>query len=148
MIRIGIIFLALDIAGALAAAVSTSAALEFVRRLALALLTGNGDMHLKNWSLIYPGDGAVPSLAPVYDVLSTVPYIPTDSLALSLGGEKSFKGATAARWKAFANRARLPEAAVLRAVVDTAERVNACWWTLTERANVPDEVLKRMDAHV
>jgi len=137
-----------DIAVALAAAVSTSAALEFVRRLALAVMTGNGDMHLKNWSLIYPGDGAVPSLAPIYDVLSTVPYIPADSLALTLGGEKSFKGVNAARWKAFANRARLPEAAVLRAVVETAERVNACWWTLAERANMPDEVLKRMDAHV
>jgi len=137
-----------DIAGALAAAVSTSAALEFVRRLALAVITGNGDMHLKNWSLIYPGDGAAPSLAPIYDILSTVPYVPADSLALSLGGEKSFKGVNAARWKAFANRARLPEAAVLRAVVDTAERVNACWWTLAERANMPDEVLKRMDAHV
>ncbi len=137
-----------DIAAALAAAISTSAALEFVRRLALAVMTGNGDMHLKNWSLIYPGDGAAPSLAPVYDVLSTVPYFPGDSLALSLGGEKSFKGVNAARWKAFANRARLPEAAVLRAVVDTAERVNAHWWTLPERANMPDEVLKRMDAHV
>jgi len=137
-----------DIAGALAAAVSTSAALEFVRRLALAVITGNGDMHLKNWSLIYPGDGAAPSLAPVYDLLSTVPYVPADGLALSLGGEKSFKGLNAARWKAFANRARLPEAAVLRAVVDTAERVNACWWTLAERTNVPHEVLKRMDAHV
>lgn len=137
-----------DIAGALAAAVSTSAALEFVRRLALAVMTGNGDMHLKNWSLIYLGDGAAPSLAPVYDVLSTVPYIPGDSLALSLGGEKSFKGVNAARWKALANRARLPEAAVLRAVVDTAERVNAHWWTLPERATMPDEVLKRMDAHV
>jgi serine/threonine-protein kinase HipA len=137
-----------DIAGAVATAVSTSAALEFVRRLALAVITGNGDMHLKNWSLIYPGDGAIPALAPVYDVLSTVPYIPADSLALSLGGEKSFKAITAARWKTFANRARLPEAAVLKAVAETAERVNTCWWTLPERANMPGEVLKRMDAHM
>ncbi len=137
-----------DIAGAVAIAVSTSAALEFVRRLALAVITGNGDMHLKNWSLIYPGDGGTPALAPVYDLLSTVPYIPADSLALSLGGEKSFKAITAARWKTFANRARLPEAAVLKTVAETAERVNACWWTLPERANMPGEVLKRMDAHM
>lgn len=137
-----------DIAGAVATAVSPSAALEFVRRLALAVMTGNGDMHLKNWSLVYPGEGAAPTLAPVYDVLSTVPYIPADSLALSLGGEKSFKAITATRWKAFANRARLPEAAVLQAIADTAERVNAAWWTLAERANIPDEVLTRMDTHI
>src|SRR6202034_756927 len=62
-----------DIATALNTAISTQATLEFVRRLALAVLTGNGDMHLKNWSLIYPGAGDTPMLAPVYDVLSTVP---------------------------------------------------------------------------
>ena len=43
-----------DIAAALNAAVSSASALEFVRRLTLAVMTGNGDMHLKNWSLIYP----------------------------------------------------------------------------------------------
>ncbi|MDQ0323618.1 serine/threonine protein kinase HipA of HipAB toxin-antitoxin module [Pararhizobium capsulatum DSM 1112] len=36
-----------DIASALGAAVSSKAALEFVRRLALSAITGNGDMHLK-----------------------------------------------------------------------------------------------------
>ena len=30
------------------------------------------DMHLKNWSLIYRGNGDKPELAPIYDVLSTV----------------------------------------------------------------------------
>ncbi len=52
-----------DIAAALGVAVSSAAALEFVRRLALAVLTGNGDMHLKNWSLIYHGNGDKPALA-------------------------------------------------------------------------------------
>ena len=60
-----------DIAAALNVAVSTPLPLEFVRRLALAAIVGNGDMHLKNWSTIYPGDGRTPALAPVYDVLST-----------------------------------------------------------------------------
>nr|WP_303651307.1 HipA domain-containing protein [Asticcacaulis currens] len=137
-----------DIARAVAIARSTSPALEFVRRVAKAVMTGNGDMHLKNWSLIYPRDGAVPALAPVYDLLSTVPYIPADNLALSVGGERSFKAITAARWRTFANRARLAKVAVLQAVAETAWRGNASWWTLSERVNIPDEVLKRMDAHV
>lgn len=137
-----------DIAFALSVAVSIPAALEFVRRLALTVITGNGDMHLKNWSLIYRGDGSAPELSPVYDMLSTVPYIPADSMALSLGGEKSFKGLSAPRWKAFANRAKLPEAAVLSAVAETAVLVNEHWWSLPERSVVPDKVLERIDAHV
>ncbi|TYR35645.1 type II toxin-antitoxin system HipA family toxin [Mesorhizobium microcysteis] len=137
-----------DIAAALSAAISPRAALEFVRRLALTAITGNGDMHLKNWSLIYPGDGDKPDLAPVYDVLSTVPYIRADAMALSLGGERSFKALAAPRWKAFANRARLPEPAVLKAVMETVERVNDHWWGLPERTVVPGKVLQRIDDHV
>lgn len=137
-----------DIAAALNVAVSSAAALEFVRRLALAAITGNGDMHLKNWSLIYREAGDTPQLAPVYDVLSTVPYIPADAMALSLAGERPFKAMTVQRWKAFSNRARLPEAAVLRAVSDTVERVNELWWSLPERQVVPKKVLERVDRHV
>ncbi|WIC88494.1 HipA domain-containing protein (plasmid) [Agrobacterium tumefaciens] len=137
-----------DIAVAIGIAVSSAAALEFVRRLALAVLTGNGDMHLKNWSLIYYGKGNKPALAPVYDVLSTVPYIPSDTMALSLAGERPFKALNAQRWKVFAHRARLPEAAVLKAVTETVERVNQSWWSLPERAVLPDRVLERIDAHI
>lgn len=137
-----------DIASALSAAISPTAALEFVSRLALVVITGNGDMHLKNWSLIYRGNGDKPELAPIYDVLSTVPYIPADSMALSLGGERSFKALAAPRWKAFANRARLPEPAVLKTVTKVVERVNEHWWSLPERAVIPEKVLERIDEHV
>lgn len=137
-----------DIAAVLNVAVSSAAALEFVRRLTLAVLTGNGDMHLKNWSVIYPGDGNSPAIAPVYDVLSTVPYIPADAMALSLGGERAFKAFQAPRWRSFANRARLPEPATLKAVMETVELVNQHWWTLPERDVVPKNVLERIDAHV
>jgi serine/threonine-protein kinase HipA len=137
-----------DVAAAVNAAVSPAAALEFVRRLALAVVTGNGDMHLKNWSLIYRDEGSTPGLAPIYDVLSTIPYILTDSMALSLGGERSFKALLAPRWKSFANRARLPEPAVLQAVVETVALVNERWWQLPERDIVPATVLERIDAHV
>lgn len=137
-----------DIAAALGVAISPPAALEFVRRLVLAVITGNADMHLKNWSLIYPEDGNLPALAPIHDVLSTVPYLPADTLALSLGGERSFKALTADRWKIFANRARLPEPAVLEAVVETVALVRAHWWQLPEREVVPLNVLERIDAHV
>ncbi|MGY4335034.1 serine/threonine protein kinase HipA of HipAB toxin-antitoxin module [Bradyrhizobium sp. LB7.2] len=137
-----------NIAAALNSGVSFDSAIEFVRRLALAAITGNGDMHLKNWSLLYPGDGRTPALSPVYDVLSTIPYIPKDGMALSLGGEKSFKALTSERWRNFANRSRLPEGAVLTAVAETSAAVRDKWPVLPERDVVPAQVLDRMDAHI
>lgn len=137
-----------NIAAALNSGVSFDAAIEFVRRLALTALTGNGDMHLKNWSLLYPGDGRTPTLSPVYDVLSTIPYIPKDGMALSLAGEKSFKALTQERWRSFANRSRLPEGAVMTVVAETAADVRAKWSVLPERDVVPAQVLERIDAHV
>lgn len=137
-----------DIAFALNVAISPFAALDFVRRLTFSVVMGNGDMHLKNWSLIYPGAGDTPAFAPIYDMLSTVPNIPTDGLAMSLGGERAFKGLNKSRWKAFANRARLPEPAVMKMVVETVKHIDAKWWALPEREVVPSLVLERIDAHV
>ncbi|MCK1414641.1 type II toxin-antitoxin system HipA family toxin [Bradyrhizobium sp. CW4] len=137
-----------NIAAALNSGVSFDSAIEFVRRLALSAITGNGDMHLKNWSLLYPGDGRRPTLAPIYDVLSTVSYIPKDGLALSLAGEKSFKALTPERWRNFANRSRLPEGAVVTAVAETAAAVRDKWSVLPERDVVPGQVLERIDSHI
>jgi serine/threonine-protein kinase HipA len=69
-------------------------------------------------------------------------------MALSLAGERSFRAMDAQRWKVFANRARLPEAGVLKAVIETVDRVNELWWSLPEREVVPAKVLERIDAHV
>ncbi len=54
---------------------------QLVRRLTFSVLIGNGDMHLKNWSLIYR-DRRRPELSPAYDLLSTVPYIQGNEAAL------------------------------------------------------------------
>ncbi len=53
-------------------------------------LTGNSDMHLKNFSLFNPkNDGFI--LTPAYDLLSTVLVLPEDNeeLALTLNGKKN-----------------------------------------------------------
>lgn len=137
-----------NIADVLNQAVSFEAAIEFVKRLAFSAVIGNGDMHLKNWSLIYPGDGSAPALAPIYDVLSTIAYIPGDSLALSLGGVKPFKALTPDRWRHFANRAKLPDAAVLKARAEIAALVDRLWWKLPERNVLPSTILKKIDEHI
>jgi len=54
-----------------------------------SFLTGNNDMHLKNFSLIHSGIGW--KLAPAYDLLNVAILLPddTEELALTLGGKKS-----------------------------------------------------------
>lgn len=50
----------------------------------------NGDAHLKNFSVTYDNPQSPIEFAPAYDLVSTTPYLPRDTLALSLGGTKRF----------------------------------------------------------
>ena len=63
--------------------------MKFLDRLLFAYLTGNEDMHLKNWSLITRDDKV--ELSPAYDLLnSTIPNPKSrEELALTLHGKKS-----------------------------------------------------------
>jgi serine/threonine-protein kinase HipA len=56
------------------------------KALVLNWLLGNGDAHLKNFGVLYHDDLDV-HLAPFYDVVSTLPYIPEDVPALALSFE-------------------------------------------------------------
>jgi serine/threonine-protein kinase HipA len=67
---------------------------EAARRIAFSVVIGNGDAHLKNWSLIYP-DTRIPSLSPVYDLVSTALYRDLadgpEDLGLKFCGSKRFE---------------------------------------------------------
>lgn len=63
-----------------------SACATLVKCLVLNHLLGNGDAHLKNFGVLYE-DAAHVSLAPIYDCVSTLPYIPDDVPALVLSFE-------------------------------------------------------------
>ena len=61
---------------------------DFLERVFFSWLTGNNDMHLKNFSLYSPADE--PVLTPAYDLLNAVLCNPNDDeeLALNLNGKK------------------------------------------------------------
>ena len=63
---------------------------EWARRVAFNLAIGNGDAHLKNWSLIYP-DRRRATLSPVYDLVSTVGYLEHEDFGLKFTGAKDFE---------------------------------------------------------
>lgn len=60
---------------------------KLYRRIAFAYLTGNGDLHLKNLSLVIGRDG-IPRLSPAYDQVCTCLVIPGDQLTLSICGKR------------------------------------------------------------
>jgi len=127
-----------NIASVLWAEAGDDAVWEFVRRLVFSVLIGNADMHLKNWSLLYP-DRRTPQLSPGYDFVATLPYIAHDRLALSFGGSRSLSEITPDQMRRFADTARIPASALWRIAVETAERTVAAWKTLEQRDVVPKE---------
>jgi len=75
--------------------------------------SGNGDMHLKNFSLL-TGEDSVIRLTPAYDLVCTRLVIPDDQLALPIVGKKD--RLDRADWMAFAEYCGLPEKPVARAL--------------------------------
>ncbi|WCE30348.1 type II toxin-antitoxin system HipA family toxin [Vibrio sp. SCSIO 43137] len=84
---------------------------QMARRLLINILLGNGDAHLKNWTLIY-SDMYSPRLSPLYDVLFTAPYIEHDSLALNIAGTKLWFDITMNHFQVWAEKAAVPWVAV------------------------------------
>jgi serine/threonine-protein kinase HipA len=120
---------------------------EFVRRLIFSVLIGNGDMHLKNWSLLYP-DGRTPVLAPAYDFLSTVPYLAGDQLALSFGKSTSLEEVTLDQIRRFADTARLPLTPLRNIAKETVERTLSAWEKLEQKDLLPAEMRTAIDGHI
>lgn len=63
---------------------------QFFTSLVLSCMIRNGDAHLKNFGVLYEGPGQPVRLAPIYDMVTTVAYIPRDVPALSLAGTKKW----------------------------------------------------------
>jgi len=136
-----------DIAAVIWAETGEEGTYEFVRRLVFSVLIGNGDMHLKNWSLLYP-DSRKPVLSPAYDFVSTLPYIPGDTLALSFGKTKSLEGVTVDQVRRFADTARLPMKPVMDIVRDTVEKTQRGWKELPQKDLLPHDILKVIDGQI
>ncbi|HEY9776230.1 MAG TPA: HipA domain-containing protein [Planktothrix sp.] len=120
---------------------------EFVKRLVFTVAIGNGDMHLKNWSLLYR-EPVRPSLSPAYDLIPTILYMEHDSLALKLGNEARFNHVTVDNFKQLAARARAPERSVLIAVREATEGVRDAWKKLRHDLELSDQDVREISKHM
>ncbi len=120
---------------------------EFVRRLVFNTLIGNADMHIKNWSVYYP-DKRTARLAPAYDFLSTIPYIPDSKAALTVSRSKRFDGFDEDELVHFAGRVKLAKALVLDTARQTVELFHQHW--NEEKNNLPlyPDVVSAIERHL
>jgi len=136
-----------NIAQVIAAEGTMHDAEEFVRRLVFNALIGNADMHLKNWSLMYP-DRITAALAPGYDFVSTIAYLPDDKAALKFSRTKRFDEFTEDELAHLAAKALLPEKLVLDRARETVDLFHQHW--TAEKHNLPlsADTVRAIDEHV
>ncbi|MEO0415485.1 MAG: HipA domain-containing protein, partial [Verrucomicrobiota bacterium] len=84
---------------------------RFCEALAFNWLISGTDAHAKNFSIMIAAQGQV-RLAPLYDVISTLPYSTTVNqrkakMAMKIGGKYKVEEITGHRWVDFANENRL-----------------------------------------
>jgi serine/threonine-protein kinase HipA len=109
---------------------------ELFRLVLFGWWTGNGDMHLKNFSLLADLDGRQ-RLSPAYDLLCTRLVIPDDPLALPVGGKRD--GITRRTWREYADYCELPRATADRELAAMARAVEPAQ-RLVARSLLPDEM--------
>lgn len=116
----------IDVARMIALVCREHDVMDFSRRLMFNAIVGNGDMHLKNWSFLYP-DGRTPELSPAYDFLCTTKYIPHDRMALKLGSTNKWQELTLDDFAAVADGAGVDQQSFVDAAVDTVDQFHNCW---------------------
>ncbi|WKR23226.1 type II toxin-antitoxin system HipA family toxin [Actinomyces israelii] len=122
---------------------------EMVRRTVFNLLVGNGDAHLKNWSLIYP-DRKRARLSPAYDLVCTAVYLPAPGdpeLGLPFFGAARLSEVSREHFARLKDLLRVGDGEVLNIVDETLERFCDAWADgAGER--MPPPVAEWIGAHV
>jgi serine/threonine-protein kinase HipA len=109
---------------------------KFYRLLLFSWWSGNGDMHLKNFSLIKTR-GGIHQLSPAYDLLCTQFYNQDDPLALPMNGrDRNFSQGS---WLKFADYCGLPRRAAKRLLAEQVAAFDPAT-PLVSSSYLPDEM--------
>lgn len=127
--------------------VGPSAYDEMVRRLTFVVASGNGDAHMKNWSVVYR-DGVHAQLSPLYDQVFTGqwPSFRTE-LALNLSGAKVYGAIELGRFRELARRLDRDVKATERLVSETIEAIVSAWQRLVREVPVLPEYRQELEHH-
>lgn len=122
---------------------------EMARRIGFMIASGNTDAHLKNWGLLW-GDRTRPTLAPCYDLVSTIAWDDMGwqrsrgpELALHLGGESLFARIDEAALDVFADTSGCSWAK--NEIIAGIERSRDAWASFG--GTVPTRMCKALEKH-
>lgn len=100
---------------------------QMARRLLANILLGNGDAHLKNWSLCYP-DRYSPRLSPAYDIVTTLAYVADENgTALNMARQKQWQTLDLAAFETWCLRIGAPWPAIRVHLLDALEKARTRW---------------------
>ena len=118
---------------------------NFWEVVAFSWLTGNADMHLKNFSLYRPADSYM--LTPAYDLLSTSIVMPDDDeeLALTLNGKK--KKIKKADFETAMRDSGMDDKAIANLFGRFSKAIPK-WYDLIEESFLPDEMKQAYRAQI
>ncbi len=129
--------------------IAPNSAAEFLRQIAFSVICGNGDAHLKNFSVIYP-DRRNAELSPAYDIVSTICYFRPgkEQLALSLGGIRRFSEVTSESFEALYKALRISPELGRATVTDLIHTALDAWTQTQVRQAFSDKQQSRIQRHV
>jgi serine/threonine-protein kinase HipA len=120
---------------------------EFIRRLVFVVASGNGDAHLKNWSLIYT-DGVNARLSPAYDFVSTIQYQADDQLALNLARSKRWQDVTRESFLRLARKIGEDETRMADRLERVREDIMAAWHASRGDLGYTTQARERISHHL
>ncbi|MEM1228848.1 MAG: type II toxin-antitoxin system HipA family toxin [Planctomycetota bacterium] len=122
---------------------------EFLKLVAFCVVSGNGDAHLKNFSLMYP-DTRNAVLTPAYDIVSTcLYYFPGhEKLALSLDGSKAFERITPDSFAGIARGLEMDVQSGIQLAVDTCRVAMEAWNDRDVKRHYTTEQVEKMSTHI
>ncbi len=120
---------------------------RFWLALAFNVLIGNCDAHGKNYSLLY--DSPAPTLAPLYDLLSTTAYAEVSTrLAMSIDGARLIEEVDGAAWSRLAAEARVSPRFLEQRMGPFVDRVVAAAPTLAADPRFSDPIVEQIVAGI
>ena len=129
--------------------IASSSAAELLKTIVFHVISGNGDAHLKNFSVVYP-DSRNAVLTPAYDIVSTLLYLNPgkEELALTLGGQKKFDRVTQQSFSQLISRLGLEHTVGERIVRDFTDQAIAAWQQSDVQGNYSRPQIDRMKMHI
>jgi serine/threonine-protein kinase HipA len=87
-------------------------------------------------------------LAPAYDYVSTIVYLPDDDFGMNLAGTKNYREIDEARLRRLAEHARLPQEPVVRAAREMVEIMRDVWPTIARDLPMSAEHRRHVEEHM